>query len=95
MRMQYSCILIDTQNMPKLAILRTKIAKFSGEKAQPLPKPYLRWVGDNLAHILPILACGHSPLAPPGKNPTGAHETSTTASTELRNIQTNINKIVR
>jgi len=53
--------------------LRAKIAKFSGEEAYPLPRPYLRWGGDNLSHILPFVTFGHSPLPPPGKNPMGIH----------------------
>ena len=58
-----------TQNAPKFTILRAMLAKYmySGEKAQPLPRPYPRWGGDNLAHILPFVACGHSPLPPPEK----------------------------
>ena len=42
-----------THSTPKLAILRSKIEKtFSGEGAQPLPKP-LSWGGDTTPHIPP------------------------------------------
>jgi len=54
-----------TQNAQKPTILRAKIKKFSGEGAQPLPRPLPRWRGGHPSpHLCPLGAYGASILAP-------------------------------
>jgi len=63
--LQFGCINFYTKNAPKLAILSSKIKKFSGEGALPLPQTPPSGEGDTPSPhpTLPLGAFGTSILA--------------------------------
>jgi len=69
MNMQWSYILINPPRTCQNSQFKGKNPpKIYRDEAQPFPRPYLRWGGESLAHILPM---GQLALAPPWKKSHG------------------------